>query len=95
MNNELKTIVEPLIRKRLELMYSKLLKEDAHYSQFCAETNQHFKLLRQALPLESQHQIFLYEDAQLSLQSILEINIYIQGFKDALHIVDEIYHTYQ
>lgn len=60
------------------------------YNQLSAETDQYFKTLRDALPGQLQHTVFLYEDAQISLQSILERSIYKQGFKDALQLFSEL-----
>ncbi|WP_405172436.1 hypothetical protein MHI12_11845 [Paenibacillus sp. FSL H8-0280] len=59
-------------------------------TQLSAETDQYFKTLRDTLPDQLQHTVFLYEDAQISLQSILERTIYIQGFKDALQLFSEL-----
>ncbi|MDP4097984.1 hypothetical protein OIN60_14575 [Paenibacillus sp. P96] len=94
MVNALETLAEPLIRIRLELLYSDLLKNHTDYKQLLFETNEHFKSLREALPDQLQHTIFLYEDAQISLQSILESSIYIQGFKDALQLFSELQNTH-
>ncbi|KOR90347.1 DUF6809 family protein [Paenibacillus solani] len=93
MVNALESLAEPLIRIRLELLYSELLKNNTEYSQLSIETDQHFKSLREALPDQLQHTVFLYEDAQISLQSIIERSIYIQGFKDALQLFSELYHS--
>ncbi|MFE6078269.1 DUF6809 family protein [Paenibacillus sp. NPDC057886] len=90
MINALESLTEPLIRIRLELLYAELLEYHKEYTQLSAETNQYFKTLRDALPDQLQHTVFLYEDAQISLQSILERNIYIQGFKDALLLFSEL-----
>ncbi|PZT54705.1 hypothetical protein [Paenibacillus silvae] len=90
MVNTLESLTEPLIRIRLELLYTELLKCHAEYTQFSSESEQYFKTLRDALPDQLQHTVFLYEDAQISLQSILERSIYIQGFKDALHLFSEL-----
>lgn len=90
MINTLESLTEPLVRIRLELLYAELLECHKEYSQLSAETDQHFKALRDALPDQLQHTVFLYEDAQISLQSILERSIYIQGFKDALQLFSEL-----
>lgn len=34
--------------------------------------------------------LFLYDDADLSVQTILEREIYLQGFKDALQLPNEL-----
>ncbi|MNI86379.1 hypothetical protein D3C73_1434710 [compost metagenome] len=47
------------------------------------------KLLHDALSPHLQHILFLCEDAQASLRSINEKSIYMQGFKDALFLMDE------
>lgn len=90
MVNTLDSLVEPLIRIRLELLYTELSKHNKEYSQLSSETDQFFRTLREALPDQLQHTVFLYEDAQISLQSILERSIYIQGFKDALQLYCEL-----
>ncbi|MFK4344366.1 MULTISPECIES: hypothetical protein [unclassified Paenibacillus] len=90
MINTLESLTEPLIRIRLELLYTELLECHAEYNQFSAEADQYFKTLRDALPDQLQHTVFLYEDAQISLQSILERSIYIKGFKDALQLFSEL-----
>jgi len=89
MVNALESLVEPLIRIRLELLYSELLENHTDYKQLSIETNEHFRSICEAVPDQHQHSVFLYEDAQLSLQSILERSIYIQGFKDALQLFCE------
>ncbi|QNR66169.1 hypothetical protein IAQ67_20270 [Paenibacillus peoriae] len=90
MVNSLESLVEPLIRIRLEMLLTELSEYHADYNQLSLETDQYFKTLREALPDQLQHTIFLYEDAQISLQSILERSIYIQGFKDALQLFSEL-----
>ncbi|KQO04982.1 hypothetical protein [Paenibacillus sp. Leaf72] len=93
MVNALESLAEPLIRIRLELLYSELLENHVDYSQLSSETDQYFKSLREALPDHLQHTVFLYEDTQISLQFILERSIYIQGFKDALQLFSELHHS--
>ncbi|PWW39939.1 MULTISPECIES: DUF6809 family protein [Paenibacillus] len=90
MVNTLDSLVEPLIRIRLELLYTELSEHNKEYSQLSSETDRFFRTLREALPDHLQHTVFLYEDAQISLQSILERSIYIQGFKDALQLYCEL-----
>lgn len=72
------------------MLYTKLLECHRVHTQLSAETDEYFKTLRDALPDQLQHTVFLYEDAQISLQSILERSIYIQGFKDALQLFSEL-----
>ncbi|WP_433583548.1 hypothetical protein [Paenibacillus amylolyticus] len=90
MINTVESLTEPLIRIRLDLLYTKLLECHREYTQLSAETDEYFKTLRDALPDQLQHTVFLYEDAHISLQSILERSIYIQGFKDALQLFSEL-----
>ncbi|MEK4525325.1 DUF6809 family protein [Paenibacillus sp. FSL K6-1122] len=90
MVNTLESLTEPLIRIRLELLYTELVECHTEYNQLSTEADQYFKTLRDALPDQLQHTVFLYEDAQISLQSILERSIYIQGFKDALQLFCEL-----
>ncbi|WP_440119930.1 DUF6809 family protein [Paenibacillus sp. QZ-Y1] len=88
--NALESLAEPPVRIRLELLIAELLEYHTEYTQLSSETDQYFKTLRGALPDQLQHTVFLYEDAQNSLQSILERSIYIQGFKDALQLFSEL-----
>lgn len=89
----LDSLAEPLIKARLKLLYSELQKNHAEYKQLILEKDQCFSLLREALPEQLQHTVFLYEDAQFCLQSIIEGRIYIQGFKDALQLFSELHHS--
>jgi hypothetical protein len=93
MVNTLESLAEPLIRIRLELLYTELSEYHTEYNQLSSEIDQYFKTLREALPDQLQHTVFLYEDAQISHQSILESSIYIQGFKDALQLFSELQNT--
>ncbi|AOK89219.1 hypothetical protein [Paenibacillus polymyxa] len=90
MINTLESLTEPLIRIRLELLFAELLEYHMEYNQLSSETDRYFRTLSEALPDQLQHTVFLYEDAQISLQSILERSIYIQGFKDALQLFSEL-----
>ncbi|MMZ69235.1 hypothetical protein D1872_320310 [compost metagenome] len=76
MVNTFESLAEPLIRIRLELLYTELSEIHMDYNQLSSETDQYFKTLREALPDQLQHTVFLYEDVQISLQSILERSIY-------------------
>lgn len=91
MINSLEILIDPLIRNRLESMYSNLKNTDSDFMQISNESIQYFKTIRESLPDNLQHTLFLYEDAQFSLQAILESNIYLQGFKDALHLYNELH----
>ncbi|MFB5269851.1 hypothetical protein ACE41H_24150 [Paenibacillus enshidis] len=93
MVNALESLTEPLIRIRLELLYSELLESHTDYKQLSVETNEHFRSICEAIPDQLQHTVFLYEDAQISLQTILERSIYLQGFKDALQLFSELYNS--
>ncbi|MCF2719584.1 hypothetical protein LWE69_21405 [Paenibacillus sp. UKAQ_18] len=66
MINTLESLTEPLIRIRLELLYTELLECHKEYTQISSETDQYFKTLHDALPDQLQHTVFLYEDAQIS-----------------------------
>ncbi|WP_339219456.1 hypothetical protein [Paenibacillus sp. FSL H8-0332] len=90
MYESLESLTDPLIRIRLERMYRELLDHDPIYKQLLLESSECFRQLRIALPEEQQRTSFLYEDAQLSLQAILERSIYLQGFKDALYVFNEL-----
>ncbi|ASA23288.1 DUF6809 family protein [Paenibacillus donghaensis] len=78
---------------RLETLYSTLSRSNPDYTELSAECNSCIQQIKQAVPDEMQHTLFLYEDAQISLQSILESSIYLQGFKDALHLFSELQGT--
>ena len=88
MGSTLESLIKPLVKIRLELMYSELLQSNKEYPQLSIETDEHFEKLRKALPEHLQHTVSLYEDAQISLQSVLERSIYLQGVKDALELFD-------
>ncbi|MEK3901712.1 DUF6809 family protein [Paenibacillus sp. FSL R7-0179] len=90
MYKSLEALTDPLIRIRLETMYRELLDTDATYKMLLQESIQYFHQLRNALPEEQQDAVFQYEDSQLSLQAITERSIYLQGFKDALYLSNEL-----
>ncbi|MBT2293446.1 hypothetical protein J7E73_31015 [Paenibacillus albidus] len=90
MFESLEALTDPLIRIRLEALYRELLDTNSNYKVLLMESYQCFKQLRNALPEEQQKAAFLYEDTQLSLQAILERSIYLQGFKDALFLFNEL-----
>ncbi|OMG00582.1 hypothetical protein BK147_04375 [Paenibacillus sp. FSL R7-0337] len=71
-------------------MYRELLDTDAMYKMLLQESVQYFHQLRNALPKEKQDAAFQYEDTQLSIQAITERSIYLQGFKDALYLFNEL-----
>ncbi|WP_431085584.1 hypothetical protein [Paenibacillus sp. 8b26] len=89
----LDVLIEPLIRTRLELLYANLLESKTDYIDLSTSCDQYFKQIRESVPDNLQHIIFLYEDTQISLQAILENSIYLQGFKDALQLLDEVNHN--
>lgn len=91
MSHSLEVLIEPLIRHRLKLLYKDLSHTDAQYSNLSREYEQYLQQLRESLPEQHRHVLFLYEDTQASLQAILERNIYLQGFKDALYLSDELH----
>ncbi|MDN4605021.1 hypothetical protein P5G61_27600 [Paenibacillus sp. F6_3S_P_1C] len=84
MIESLESLAEPLIRTRLELLYNNLSHTQPDYTQLSEESDHYFHTIRQALPEHLNQTIFLYEDAQLSMQTLLEREIYLQGFRDAL-----------
>lgn len=90
MFESLEALTDPLIRIRVEAMYRELLDSDSNYKLLIQESDQCFQQFRNALPEEQQKAAFLYEDNQLSLQAILERSIYLQGFKDALYLFNEL-----
>ncbi|WP_072734193.1 hypothetical protein [Paenibacillus sp. ov031] len=70
--------------------YSDLLKNNSIYNQFSSDRNHYFKQLHELLPQDMHKTLFLYDDADLSVQTILEREIYLQGFKDALQLHNEL-----
>ncbi|OMF43523.1 hypothetical protein [Paenibacillus peoriae] len=90
MHNSLEILLDSLIRNRIESLYGELIKNNSSYNQFSSERNLYFKQLHKLLPEDIQKTLFLYDDADLSVQAILEREIYLQGFKDALHLHNEL-----
>lgn len=86
MPESFEVLAEPLIRNRIETLYSK-----SDLEQLSSECQKYLKLIRDSLPDNLQHTLFLYEDAQISLQTVLESKIYLQGFKDALYLFNELH----
>ncbi|MFB5761771.1 hypothetical protein [Paenibacillus medicaginis] len=90
MLESLESLAEPLIRTRIELLYNNLSHSRPDYSQLTQECDSYFRSIRQAVPDKLNHTIFLYEDTQLSMQTLLEREIYLQGFRDALQLMNEL-----
>jgi len=88
--HSLEILIDPLIRHRLESLYNELKSNNSDFKQLSCESEQYIKALREALPSNLKQTLFLYEDAQFTLQEILKVKIYLQGFKDALQIVNEV-----
>lgn len=86
MINSLEVLIDPLIRHRLESLYNELNSNNSDFKQLSCESEQYIKTLREALPDNLKQILFLYEDAQFTLQEILKVKIYLQGFKDALFL---------
>lgn len=91
MSHSLEVLIEPLIRHRLKLLYKELANTDAQYSELTREYEQYLQQLREEIPEQLRQALFLYEDTQASLQAIQAKSIYLQGFKDALNLSDELY----
>jgi len=90
MHNSLEVLLDSLIRNRIEALYSDLLKNSSIYNKFLSDRNLYFKQLHELLPLDMHKTLFLYDDADLSVHTILEREIYLQGFKDALQLHNEL-----
>lgn len=90
MINSLEVLIDPLIRNRLESLYNELKTNNSDFKQVSCESEQYIKTLREVLPDNLRHTLFLYEDAQFTLQAILEVKIYMQGFRDALVLFNEL-----
>jgi len=88
MLESLESLAEPLIRTRIELLYNHLSHSQPDYRQQIEECDSYFQAICQAMPDDLMHTIFLYEDTQLSIQSHLEREIYLQGFRDALQLIN-------
>ncbi|WP_098743621.1 hypothetical protein [Paenibacillus sp. EZ-K15] len=84
-------LLDSLIRNRIESLYGELIKNNSTYNQFSSERKLYFKQLHEGVPENVQKTLFLYDDADLSLRAILEREIYLQGFKDALHLHNELH----
>ncbi|MFE0560873.1 hypothetical protein ACFW1P_33640 [Paenibacillus sp. NPDC058910] len=91
MHNSLEILLDSLIRNRIESLYGELIKNNFSYNQFSSDRNLYFKQLHELLPEDIQKTLFLYDDADLSVQAILEREIYLQGFKDALYLHNELH----
>lgn len=91
MHTSLEVLLDSLIRNRIESLYGELIKNNSSYNQFSSERNLYFKQLHELLPEDIQKTLFLFDDADLSVQAILEREIYLQGFKDALHLHNELH----
>ncbi|CAJ1316131.1 hypothetical protein [Paenibacillus nuruki] len=89
-NQSLEIMLEPLIRKRLEVLYSDLQEVESTYVSLRNECDKQFSIMRNSLPENLQHTAFMYEDVQLELQAIVESRIYLQGFKDAIELFSEL-----
>ncbi|WP_339307429.1 hypothetical protein NST33_07640 [Paenibacillus sp. FSL L8-0435] len=90
MHNSLEVLLDSLIRNRIEAVYSDLLKNNSIYNQFSSDRNHYFKQLHELLPQDMHRTLFLYDDADLSVHTILEREIYLHGFKDALLLHNEL-----
>lgn len=82
----LEVLADPLIRNRIKALYS-----NSDIEQFSFECEQYLELIRETLSDNLQNTLFLYEDALTSLQTVLERKIYLQGFKDALFLFNELH----
>ncbi|MEF2965401.1 hypothetical protein V3851_06100 [Paenibacillus sp. M1] len=93
MSNSFEALIDPLIRNRLESLYNEIKTNNSEFKEISNDSVQYFKTIRESLPDNLQHTLFLYEDAQISIQAILERKIYLQGFKDALYLFNELHIT--
>lgn len=86
MTESLEVLAYPLIHNRIKTLYS-----NPDLKQCSSECEQYLKIIRESLPDNLHHTLFLYEDALTSLQTVLENKIYLQGFKDALYLFNELH----
>ncbi len=91
MTYSLEVLLDPLIRNRLETLYGELKTNHSDFNQVFNESEHYIKTIRESLPDNLKQPLFLYEDAQFTLQAILEREIYMQGFKDALYLFNELH----
>jgi hypothetical protein len=90
MPNSLETLLDSLIRTRIHFTQKELSKNNLSYNQLFSEYNLYHSRMHEQLPDDLHHDLFLYEDAATSLRLILEREIYLQGFKDALCLHNEV-----
>ncbi len=90
-SHSLEVLIEPLIQHRLKLLYKELARTNSQYYEMFKERERYLHQMRESIPVILHDTLFLYEDTQISLQTILERNIYLQGFKDALYLSDELH----
>lgn len=88
MLESLESLAEPLIRTRIELLYNHLSHSQPDYCQQIEECDSYFQAICQAVTGDLKQTILPYEDTQLSIQSYLEREIYLQGFRDALQLIN-------
>ncbi len=81
MEDSLEILIDPLIRKRLKSLHSDLTKHNSYFIEISNESKQYLQTLQASLPDNLQHTLFLYEDVQFSIRTVLDSKIYIQGFK--------------
>jgi hypothetical protein len=93
LTHSLEVLIDPLIRNRLETLYGELKTNHSDFNQVFNESEYYIKTIRESLPDNLKHTLFLYEDAQITLQAILDIKVYLQGFKDALLLFNELHIT--
>jgi len=91
LEDSLEILIDPLIRKRLESLHSELTKYNSYFKEISNESKQYLQTIRASLPDNLQHTLFLYEDAQFSIRTFLDSKIYLQGFKDALYLFNELH----
>lgn len=91
MEDSLEILIDPLIRKRLESLHSELTKHNSYFKEISNESKQYLQTLQASIPDNLQHTLFLYEDAQFSIRTVLDRKIYLQGFKDALYLFNELH----
>ncbi|WHX51364.1 hypothetical protein QNH46_02530 [Paenibacillus woosongensis] len=91
MGKLLRDINRPTIRKRLESLHNELTKHNSYFIEISNESKQYLQTLQTSVPDSLQHTLFLYEDAQFSIRTVLDSKIYLQGFKDALYLFNELH----
>lgn len=90
MHNSLEVLLDSLIHTRIDSLYGELSKTIPAITSSYPNGIFTSSKLHKLLPEDIQKTLFLHDDADLSVQAILDSETYLQGFKDALHLHNEL-----